>query len=325
MVPDKKDGPMRGSIPFGSRLLAFLVVGIWGTTFVSTKVLLLNGLQPVSIFLIRFLIAYVCILPFAGRRLWADSWRDELLLVGLGLTGGSLYFMTENIALTYSYCANVSLIVCATPLFTTCLLGAFYPDERLNVIQGVCSLLALVGMALVVCNGHFVLKLSPLGDALALCASLTWALYSLGIRMLRGKYPLVFVTRKVFAYGVLTLLPALSVFPLHTDVALCTRPVVWGNLLYLGFVASFLCYFGWNIVMERLGVVRSTNYLYFNPMVTLLTSYVVLNEPITPLAVAGGLLIWGGVYGVERGRGGRVVRRPMPPADAVQPKRGGKR
>ncbi len=291
----------------GIHLLAFLIVAVWGTTFVSTKMLINNGLRPVDIFFVRFLLAYLCILPLAGRRLFARSLGDELQLALLGLTGGSLYFMTENIALQYSYCSNVSLIVCATPLFTTALLGCFYKEERLNAAQTVCSVVALAGMALVVLNGHFVLNLSPVGDMLACYASLTWAFYSLGVRRLRGKYPLLFVTRKVFAYGLLTILPAFFFFPLQTDVILYARPLVWTNLLYLGFIASFLCYFGWNVVMERIGVVRSTNYLYFNPLVTLFTSYWVLGEQITPLAVVGTLLILGGVYGVDRLRAVRLL------------------
>lgn len=305
----------------GNHLLAFLIVAIWGTTFVSTKVLIINGLRPVDIFFVRFLLAYLCILPFAGRRLFARSLRDEALLAGLGVTGGSLYFMTENIALETSYCSNVALIVCGTPLLTTCLLGLFYKDERLNGTQVLCSLLALVGMVLVVLNGHFVLNLSPVGDLLAFCASLTWAFYSLGIRMVRGKYPLVFVTRKVFAYGLLTLAPALFFFPLQTDWALYARTPVWPNLLYLGFVASFLCYFGWNVVMERLGVVRSTNYLYLNPVVTLITSYLVLDEQITPLALLGAVLIMSGIYWVERLRGARLPRRFVPARKAARRRR----
>lgn len=290
---------------YGMHMAAFLIVAVWGTTFVSTKMLINAGLRPVDIFFIRFLLAYLCILPFAGRRLFAASLRDEALMVLLGITGGSFYFMTENIALQYSYCSNVSLIVCGTPLFTSILLGWFYPDERLNTRQWICSVLALSGMALVVFNGHFVLKLSPLGDMLALCASLTWAMYSLTVRTLGNRYPLSFVTRKVFFYGLLTLLPVLYFFPLQTDLSLYASPRIWGNLLYLGVIASFGCYLGWNAVLKNLGVVRSTNYLYLNPVVTLLTASLFLSEEVTPLAVAGALLILSGIYWVERFR-----RRP---------------
>lgn len=282
-----------------THVLAVVIVSIWGTTFVSTKVLMNAGLQPSDIFFVRFLLAYICILPFSYKHLWAKSVKDEFLLLLTGVMGGSLYFLTENVALKYSYCSNVSLLVCSTPMLTTLILGLFYRDERINLRQFVCSLAALAGMALVVLNGHFVLKLSPKGDLLALAAAVTWALYSLLIRVFNGRYSTLFVTRKIFFYGLLTILPVFYIWPLNTDPALYARPVVWGNLLFLGVVASFLCYFGWNYVMYKLGVVRSTNYIYLNPVVTLLTSYLCLDERITPLALTGAIMILGGIYFVE--------------------------
>lgn len=130
-------------------------------------------------------------------------------------------------------------------------------------------------------------------------------MYSLTVRTLGNRYPLSFVTRKVFFYGLLTLLPVLYFFPLQTDLSLYASPRIWGNLLYLGVIASFGCYLGWNAVLKNLGVVRSTNYLYLNPVVTLLTASLFLSEEVTPLAVAGALLILSGIYWVERFR-----RRP---------------
>lgn len=287
--------------------MAILIVAIWGTTFVSTKVLIQAGLSPGDIFFARFLIAYLCILPFSYRRLWAGNLRDECLLLAAGITGGSLYFLTENVALQYSYCSNVSLIVCSTPMLTTLLLGLLYREERVNLKQFLFSLSALAGMALVVLNGHFVLKLSPRGDLLALAAAVTWALYSLCMRMLGGRYPMLFVTRKIFFYGLLTVLPLFLFRPLQVSPQVYMQPEVWGNIVFLGVVASFLCYFGWNIVLNRLGVVRSTNYIYLNPAVTLIASHWILDERVTPLALLGAAMIVGGIYFVERYRTRKAV------------------
>ena len=157
-------------------IAAFLIVVVWGCTFVQTKVLINAGLRPDEIFTLRFVIAYLLILPFSWRRLFLGSVRDELIALSLGLTGGSLYFIVENYALAYGYCSNVSLIVCLTPLVTALIVGWRYPAERLGKGGTLGSLLALGGMALVVFNGNFVLKLSPLGDVLALAACLCWAL-----------------------------------------------------------------------------------------------------------------------------------------------------
>lgn len=78
-------------------LLAFLTVGIWGVTFICTRVLLNHGFSPQEIFVLRFVVAYVGIWFFSPRRLWCDNWKDEALALLLGITGGSLYFVTEKV------------------------------------------------------------------------------------------------------------------------------------------------------------------------------------------------------------------------------------
>ena len=170
-------------------------MAVWGATFVSTKVLIANSLTPAEIFLLRFAMAYLCILPLSGRRLWASGWRDEMTLAVAGITGGSLYFLTENMALEYAPASNVSLIVCTAPVWTAVLLSLLYRGERMTRRQAVGSALAFAGMVLVVLNGRFVLRLSPRGDMLALSAALLWIVYSLVIKRIGGRYPAVFITR----------------------------------------------------------------------------------------------------------------------------------
>ena len=244
-------------------LAALFTVTVWGATFVSTKVLIANSLTPAEIFLLRFAMAYVCILPFARGRMWAAGLRDELLLAAAGLSGGSLYFLTENVALEYAPASNVSLIVCTAPVWTAVLLSLLYGSERMSRRQIAGSALAFAGMVLVVLNGHFVLRLSPRGDLLALSAALLWMVYSLAIKRIGGRYPAIFITRKVFFYGLVTILPVFAFRPFDVSWEVLSRPVVWGNLLFLGVVASMLCYVLWNAAMHRLGAVRTTNYIYF--------------------------------------------------------------
>lgn len=283
-------------------LTAFVIVVIWGCTFVLTKLLLDAGLRPDEIFLFRFVLAYLLIVPFAGKRLFLGNWKDELLAVALGLTGGSLYFITENYALEYGYCSNVSLIVCLTPLVTALIVGFFYPEERLSRKGQLASLLAFAGMALVVFNGNFILELSPLGDVLALAACLCWALYSLVIKRLQNRYSNMLITRKIFGYGLLTIIPLLCANGVNVEVLYEGGAVVWGNILFLGCVASMLCFLGWNWCLDKIGTVRATNLLYLNPVVAMTTSAVVLGEHVTWVALLGAVLILAGLACVDRSR-----------------------
>ncbi|WP_349838581.1 DMT family transporter, partial [Bacteroides fragilis] len=223
-------------------VMAAVTVMIWGTTFVATKVLIKYGLSPVDILFYRFLLAYICIWFFSSRVLLAKSWQDELRFVGLGLCGGSLYFVAENTALGMTLASNVSLIICTTPILTALLAPFFYKGDKLKarLIGG--SLMALIGVGLVVFNGSFILQLSPAGDILTLIAALMWAFYCLLLRRMNTHYPTLFITRKVFFYGLVTLLPLFLVYPLQTDIHILFRPVVALNLLFLGVIASMLCY-----------------------------------------------------------------------------------
>ena len=281
-------------------LAALFSVAVWGATFVSTKVLIARGLTPAEIFLLRFAMAYLCILPFARGRLFAGNLRDEALLLTAGICGGSFYFLTENIALEYAPASNVSLIVCTAPVWTALVLGLLDRRERMSRRQIAGSALAFAGMVLVVLNGHFVLHLSPRGDLLALCAAWLWVFYSMAVKRLAGRYPALFITRKVFFYGLLTILPVFAVRPFAVPWQTLTQPAVAGNLLFLGLIASMLCYLLWNAAMLRLGAVRTTNYIYLNPLVTILTAALCIDERITPVALAGAALILYGMWQAER-------------------------
>lgn len=276
-------------------LLAALIVLIWGCTFVNSKVLLLQGLTAHEIFALRFLFSYICIWTISPHRLLADSVKDELLFVLLGMTGGSLYFVTENAALKIDYVNNVSFIVCTAPLLTTMLALVSLKSVKVNKGLVLGGAAATLGVALVVFNGQFMLNLNPLGDMLALSAALSWAVYSLLLRRLAG-YNVVFVTRKVFFYGLVTVLPMFMVHPWQFPLEKFLLPAVWTNLLFLGLVASFGCFALWSWVSKRLGALKASNYIYLNPVSTVVFSALVLDEPMTWLAYVGSGLILLGVY-----------------------------
>ncbi|MBO4482343.1 MAG: DMT family transporter [Prevotella sp.] len=284
--------------------VALFVVLIWGTTFVSSKVLLNSGLLPADIFFVRFVIAYCCMLCISHKRLFANSLADELTLMGLGMMGGSIYFLVENMALLHSTSSNVSILVSTTPLVTAMLLAIFYKSERMSGRQIFGSIIAFIGVVLVVLNGQFILHLNPLGDALALGASFTWGFYSLFMRRIMGRYKTDFITRKVFFYGLVTIMPYFAfVHPLDIDLLASGSMTVWGNLLFLGFVASTGGYLLWNWVMRNLGAMKSTNYIYLQPLISMLAGYVILRERITFMAIAGAaILITGTILAVRKKR-----------------------
>ena len=283
--------------------MAFVVIAIWGSTFVFTKLLLLGGLTAAQIFILRFIIAYALLLGYClvrGIRWMADSWRDELLMAALGVTGGSLYFLTENSSMNYTTTTNTSIIVSLCPLFASAIIGLFYKTERLSRLQTFGTLMAAAGVIVVVMNGHFVLHLSPRGDLLAFAACLCWAIYSLLMIPANARYDTVFVTRKVFFYGLLSMIPYYIIYhELNLHMVLQQSQLLW-NLLFLGCVASMLCFLTWNWVLKKLGAVVATNYVYLNPVTTIIFAWSLLGEPITLWFLLGTILVLLGMFLADR-------------------------
>ncbi len=276
--------------------IALMVVTIWGSTFVSSKVLLNSGLMPADIFFYRFVMAYFIMLSVSHKKMLADNLKDELTFLGLGLMGGSIYFLTENMALSYSTSANVSILVCTTPIITACVLAIFYKNERMKLRQIIGSIIAFLGVTLIVLNGQLILHLNPLGDVLALSAATTWAFYSLFMKRVMGRYKPEFITRKIFFYGVLTILPYFAIVqPLDTDTSLLFKPYVLGNLIFLGVIASSLAYLMWNWALREIGTVRASNLLYTQTLVTMVLGSIVLGERITIMAISGVAVLFLGV------------------------------
>ena len=290
-------------------LIALAVVAVWGVTFVCTKVLIQAGMHPVAIFFARFLLAYAGIWVYiflAGedKRLWY-GWKEEAIFLLLGVTGGSLYFLTENLALAYTQATNVSFLVCSAPLFTaifTLIYKRFgtkrFADGLENIHVGWPlvggTVLALAGMAMLVFDGSQV-RLSPKGDLLAIAAALCWAAYSLYMAQMTREYGPVTATRKVFFYGLITILPFVGPYTDSLSPAILGQWNALAILLFLGLIASLVCFILWNLVMEKLGNVTSTNYVYLNPIYTLLTAMVFLGERMTLIAGIGCAAILAGV------------------------------
>ena len=268
-------------------LAAVMVVVVWGMTFISTKVLIVHGLSPQEIFLFRFLLAYAAVCPISFHRFFARNLKDELYLVGGGVLGGSLFFFLQNMALGLTQASNVSFIICTTPLLTAALTVLSVRMEKVSrgFIHG--SIVALLGVGLLI---------SPLGDLLTLLASLSWAFYSLVIRSLTRKYSPAFITRKIFFYGIITILPTFFFLPSLINPAVLLDSEVWSNLLFLGVIASSACYLLWNIVVKQLGTIQASNYLYLNPLATTVGATIFLHEEVTPVAIVGIVLVLSGVY-----------------------------
>lgn len=277
-------------------VLALITVFIWGTTFISTKILL-KTITPVEILFLRFMIGLIVLLLIHPHRLKVTKRKHELYFAAAGLCGVTLYFLLENIALTYTFASNVGVVVSIAPFFTVFLAHRFLEGEKLRIQFFAGFAVAVTGILLISMNGISNLKLNPLGDMLAVAASVVWAAYSILTKKISGfGYNTIQTTRRIFFYGLLFMLPALFIFGFKPNIKQLLQPTNLFNILFLGFGASALCFVTWNSALKMLGAVKTSVYIYMVPVITVVTSVLILKEKITPIAVLGIALTLVGLF-----------------------------
>ncbi len=276
-------------------LSALITVAIWGTTFISTKILL-EAFQPVEILFLRFVIGFAALWLVSPRRLKGLSVKQELTFAAAGLSGICLYYLLENLALTYTLASNVGVIVSVVPFFTAIVSRFLLKDEeKLNPSFFIGFLFAMAGICMISFSGSSV-RLNPVGDLLALAAAAVWAFYAVFSKKISSYgYPSVQTTRHCFFYGILFMLPALFLFDLHPDFFRLARPVYLGNLLFLALGASAICYVTWNFSVKVLGALKTSVYIYLGPVITVAASVLILHERLTLTTVTGMALTLAGL------------------------------
>ena len=268
-------------------IMALITIVIWGTTFISTKILLAD-FTPIEILFFRFLLGLFVLIAIYPRRLRIKDKKQELTFAAAGLCGICLYYLLENIALIYTMASNVGVIISVAPFFTAILSHMFLrTEEKLKAQFFVCFVVAMTGICLISFNGEE-LELNPIGDILAIVAAFVWAIYSLLTRKISGYgYNTIQTTRRIFTYGIVFMLPFLFVFNFSLDVQKVIKPEYALNLIYLGLGASALCFVTWNYAVKVLGAVKTSEYIYIVPVITIVTSVIVLKEEITWTAALG--------------------------------------
>ena len=281
-------------------LLALITILIWGTTFVTTKALLVD-FSPLSIMLIRMIIATIAMFIIKPKFLKIKNIKHELIFAGAGLFGVTLYFLIENYALAYTFSGNVSIIVSTAPFFVALALKYFGGGERLSRQFYYGFIISMVGLVFICLNGRK-FQLSLTGDILSLLAALAWAFYNVFVRrMEKYGYDTFLATRKIILYGIIFSLPTLLFIPFKFSWSAITSPLNICNLLFLGLLASALGFTMWNKAIYKIGAVKTSVYIYLQPVVTIIFAGIFLKEPFTVYILIGMVLTLFGLVISQRG------------------------
>ncbi len=283
-------------------LAAFLTILIWGTTFISTKVLL-QVFTPIEILFIRFVTGYAALWCVCPRRLKLTEKKQEWYFAAAGLCGVTLYYLFENIALTYTLASNVGVIISIAPFFTAIFTCLFLHEGRPNLRFFVGFCIAIAGIFMISFGSSASLQLNPLGDILAVIAAVIWAAYSTITKKISGfGYNTIQSTRRTFFYGLLFMVPALLAMDFQVEVWQFGSAKTILNLLFLGLGASALCFVTWNVAVRVLGSVRTSVYIYMVPVITAVTSAIILGEEMGASTISGIALTLLGLYLSENRR-----------------------
>ena len=296
--------------------LAAISIFFWGITFVCTKYLL-RDFSSLEILFYRFLAAYVGLWLIHPKFIRIE-FRDNILYALAALSGVILYQLTENIAINYTNASNVSVIVSICPLFTAIISQIFLKEKHLTFWFMIGFVISITGVTLVCFNGNTALEFNPKGDFLALLSGICWGFYSMIISIVnKRQYDPICATRRIFFFAVLIMIPlslggwGLTVKGIGSDAfffsfdkalnaARFSNPLNWMNLLFLGVIASGICFTIWNKACKIVGTVKVSCGLYLIPVVTIIFAFLALGEEITLLGAVGAAVTITGLFISEK-------------------------
>lgn len=293
-------------------ILAAFCILVWGVSFICTKYLL-RTFSSLEILILRFVTGYIAFCIISPKPLKTSGIKEELLFMGAGLCGITIYQFVENIAIYFTAANNVSIIVSTCPMFTAIIAAIFLHEKTItkNFVLG--FVIAMTGIVLVTLNGSSEFSLSPKGDLLALGSAICWGFYSLFVSKINSLGHGNFAsTRRIFFWALIFMIP-LAVYGLvfggkSTSINFCptenaARWSDWKNILnlvILGVFASSLAFVAWNKTCKALGTVKTTAAIYMVCVVTIIFSFIFLGEKISLTGLFGTFLTILGLFISEK-------------------------
>lgn len=278
----------------------------WAGNFIVGRAMR-DTVPPMALSFYRWLIALVCLLPFAWPAFKRDArhyWRVRWTLLGVSLTGVAAFNVLVYIGLQSTSAANGMLLNSFIPLLIAAL-GALLYRERLTLGQWSGMLLSLCGVAIIVSHGSWQALVSlsvARGDLIVFIATVCWAFYTLWLRQI----PAAIDRRGLMLAQILIGLVAL--LPLYVWEWLQGNVAAWNmhSLLAVGYVGIFpsvVAFMLYGAGVMRVGAARAGLFIHLIPLFGALLSVVVLREALHLYQLVGMLAILSGVVWVNRKAG----------------------
>ena len=277
-----------------------LAMIFWGTSFIATKVAL-EELTPLMIIFFRLIFSISLLIVFAlyTKRDFSIKLKSHLWILLLALIA-SFHLWIQVTGLKYTTAVNTGWIIGTAPVFMA-VLGSIFFKEKLTVLKISGILVAFSGLLLLISKGD-ISKLSFIshkGDFLILASAFTWSVYSMVNKKITINYSPVMTILFLFIMMAIIIGP-FTINSQYFDAISKMSIKVWGSVLFLGIFCSGISYVLWAKSLSEMEATKTGAFLYFEPFVTIIAAWLLLNENITVIIIISGLIIMLGVYLVNR-------------------------
>jgi drug/metabolite transporter (DMT)-like permease len=283
-------GPRRSLLPWVSLLVVYVV---WGSTYLAIRVVV-QEMPPFAAAALRFFASGLVMLgvalvidrkhPRPTRRQLADYALVGILLlsIGNGLVMSAERAIPSGIA---------ALIVATVPLWIVLLDGLRPGGQPWTPRAWVGALVGFVGVALVarpegeLTSGHWK------GVFALQAAALSWTIGSLYAQSRPVKLPLFTASAVEMLAGSMVLFLESLLLREDPSRLFSASETAWGALAYLGTFGSLVGFTAFAYCLNELPASTVGTYAYVNPVVAVALGAAILDEPLSPGLLLGGLLI----------------------------------
>ena len=277
-----------------------LAVLFWGTSFVATKTALLE-IKPVTVIILRLILAttLLTIIALYTKRNFSINLKSHGWILILAMIA-TFHLWIQVTGLQYTTASNTGWIIGTAPIFMA-ILGLIFFKEKVTLLQMAGILIAMFGLLLLIGKGN-ILNIDLIknkGDLLVLGSAFTWGVYS----MVNKKISLSYSPLMTILYLFLMMLIIITPFNLNSEAinsVIHLSFIGWISILFLGLFCSGIAYVIWARALRDMESAKVGAFLYFEPFVTVLAAWFFLNEVITLMMIASGLLITAGVFIVNK-------------------------
>jgi len=257
-------------------------------------------ISPLSLAFLRFGIAALLLnVVFHYRKL---SYRIDRSDVPMFLWLGALvipinqFFFLNGVKL--SFASHSGVTYACTPLFAY-LISIGMDHEKFNVRRLIPILMTIVGIFFVFYDSLMKTRVTEsnviLGDVLLVFAVLSWAAYISMNRNVVRKYGALKSSTIAFTIGILMYIP-IFIFDAHNiDFGKLTAAGMLG-FFHLSILVSFAGYFVTTYSVKYISITELTTSTNVSPIVTIVFSWILLNEEISYFFVIGAAITILGVF-----------------------------